>query len=101
MYKKVKITFYIFSFIVLLYFYLTSGVKGYSHTPPPAFFIGFVIFIISIIWLKVDYICSHILSLYKTQTSIHYLAMLLSILTCVLIIYEVFINKKTCQVFKT
>lgn len=89
MYKKVKISVYLFSFIVLLYFYFTAGAKGYSHTPPPAFFIGLVIFIIAIIWLKVDYICSHILSLYKTQTRIHYLAMLLSILTCVLMIYEV------------
>ena len=89
MYKKIKIAFYAVSFLIVIYLYFATGVKGYSHTAPPAFFVGFVIFIISIIWLNVDYICSHILTLYKTQTRIHYLAMLISALTCVLIIFEV------------
>jgi hypothetical protein len=90
MYRKIKITFYLVSFLIIIYFYVTDGVQGYySHTPPPAFFICFGIFIISILWLNVDYICSNLLTLYKTKTRIHYLAILLSIVTCVLIIYEV------------
>ncbi len=87
MYRKIKIAIYLIGFIVTIFFYFRDGIIS-SHTPPLTFITAFIMLIISVIWVHVDYICSHLLSIYKTKLLEHQISIignlmfLFSILLC-------------------
>ena len=70
MYKKIKIFIYLIGFIFTFYFYFKEGLIA-THTPPTTFVFAFVMLILSVIWIYVDYILSQLLSIYKTSYKEH------------------------------
>jgi hypothetical protein len=55
MYKKVKIIIYTFGFVLVSYFYFKEGFEA-THTPPSVIICAVILFMVSMVWMNVDYI---------------------------------------------
>ncbi len=70
MYRKIKIFIYLIGTILTSYIYYKKGLIA-THTPPSTFHMAFTMLIISVVWIHVDYILSHLLSIYETTYKEH------------------------------
>ena len=85
MYKKVKIIIYTFGFVSISYFYFKEGFEA-THTPPSAIICAVILFMVSIVWMNVDYILAHLLSVYKTSYRGHLVTLFLSLIFIISVI---------------
>ena len=84
MYRKLKIVIYLIGFIFTAYFYFKEGIVA-THKPPTTFVISFLMLILSVVWIHVDYILSHLLSIYKTTYKEHGITILVYFIIVIII----------------
>lgn len=88
MYRKIKIFIYTIGFILVSYFYYNEGIVA-THTPPNTIIFSIIVLIISVIWIIVDYILSHILSIYKTTYKEHLIIIFSNLIFIIIVIFLV------------
>ena len=84
MYKKIKIFIYLIGFVFTSYFYIKEGLTA-THTPPTTFVLSFFMLILSVVWIHIDYILSHLLSIYKTTYKEHSITILIFFIIIIII----------------
>jgi hypothetical protein len=86
MYRKIKIFIYTIGFILLGYCYFNEGLEV-SHTPPTPIIFSIVLLIFSSSWINIDFILSHLLSVYKTTYKEHLITIFANLTFIVILLF--------------
>lgn len=88
MYRKVKIFVYTIGFILVIYFYFKEGLEA-THTPPITIIFSIILLIVSSIWINIDYVLTHLLSVYKTTYKEHLITIFANLIFIIIVIFLV------------